>query len=305
MALRGDVEPALVQYRHSLDDLRQISIAREVKLRLGFAQHLLAYVQDTQSARAEALHAAIETERLLGEIEAQAGKLDAAQTHFEKALKLADSIDDAFVLAKLHENVGLLHTQRGDLARSMASFDEAERSYRAYGNQVCAIGITENNRAYAYMMSSQHDKAIPHLHRSLTFFESARMPHQEAICHANLAEAYLHTDALELAERHSLRGLRFEDVSIRPQCLYVLGHVKRKQFAFDEAERLCKDAIADAQQSQDVWALAPAYAALAETYRDWGRLDDAQTAFEQAIAQNVQLGQHGEAERLNILKAQS
>lgn len=84
--------------------------------------------------------------------------------------------------------------------------------------------------------------------------------------------------------------MRREEVYARPYCLYVLGHVRRVQARFAEAESYCRQAITAAEEIQDLWGLAPSWRALGEVLREMGRNEDAHSAFEEALEIFEKLG---------------
>ena len=85
-------------------------------------------------------------------------------------------------------------------------------------------------------------------------------------------------------------ALANEEVLVRPQALYILGHVRRLQQRFVEAQQFCEEALASAETNQDPWSRAYALRTLAEVFRDWGKLDEAHTALEQARTAFATLG---------------
>jgi tetratricopeptide (TPR) repeat protein len=70
----------------------------------------------------------------------------------------------------------------------------------------------------------------------------------------------------------------------------MLGHIRRAQQRFGEAERYGQEAVAAGEERQDLWALGPAWLALGECYRDAGRVDEARQAFQQGLQIYKQLG---------------
>ncbi|MCL5999481.1 MAG: tetratricopeptide repeat protein [Chloroflexi bacterium] len=105
-----------------------------------------------------------------------------------------------------------------------------------------------------------------------------------------LSEAHVNLGNVQSAEALAWRALAHEETSVRPYCLYVLGHVRRLQGRYDEAEHFCKDALASADAIGDLWAAGPAWHVLGEIYRDWGRPNDARAAFDEALHLYEQLG---------------
>ena len=111
-----------------------------------------------------------------------------------------------------------------------------------------------------------------------------------ALNEANLAEACFYLEEIEKAEDYAEQGLRRGEEAVRPYCLYVLGHVRRVQSRYAEAESYCRRAIAAAEELQDLWTLAPAWRALGETYRDARRVGEARSAFEHVLNIYQKLG---------------
>jgi tetratricopeptide (TPR) repeat protein len=111
-----------------------------------------------------------------------------------------------------------------------------------------------------------------------------------ALNEANLAEAHANLNEAEPAEKFVLRALAREEPAVQAQCLYVLGHVRRLQRRFEEAEQLCQQAIAAAVANSDPWSEAYAWRTLGDVYRDWGQLPAARQAFETALARCSAIG---------------
>ena len=106
---------------------------------------------------------------------------------------------------------------------------------------------------------------------------------------------------MEQAEQYAQQGLRREEAFARPYCLYVLGQIRRVQSRFGESEDYCRQAIAAAEEIQDLWGLAPSWRALGECLRDAGSHQDAQSAFEKALEIFERLGVEQEVRVMKTL----
>jgi tetratricopeptide (TPR) repeat protein len=168
--------------------------------------------------------------------------------------------------------------------------EAAGRLYAAAGNLVCAVGVTQTNLSYAYLVVRRYAEAQPPARRALEFFGELNHPYWLALNEANLAEACFYLGEIDEAEALARQGLRREEVVVRPYCLYILGHVRRVQGRLAEAETLCREAITAAEELEDLWGLAPAWRALAETLRDAGRQEAAQAALGEVLAIYRRLG---------------
>ena len=203
----------------------------------------------------------------------------AARTHYTNALAQAAQGATDHQRAKLHEVLGILEARYADLEPAVEHIEAAGRYYQAAGNIVCAVGVTHTNLSYAYLVKRRYEDAVAPALRALKFFGELNHPYWLALNEANLAEACFYLEEIEKAEDYAELGLRRGEEAVRPYCLYVLGHVRRVQSRYAEAESYCRQAIAAAEELQDLWGLAPAWRALGETYRDARRIGEARSAF--------------------------
>jgi tetratricopeptide (TPR) repeat protein len=236
------------------------------------------------------LQARFELEVLQGEIENVVGNYAAAHAHFTNALAIASPLNDEYRLAKSHEALGILEARYAHLGVAVEHIQAAGRHYQATGNLVCAVGVTNTNLSYAYLVKRRYADAVPPAQTALAFFTELNHPYWLALNEANLAEAYFYLGQLEKSEEMAMMGLGREEVVVRAYCLYTLAHVRRVQRCYPEAERLCREAIEMAEKQQDPWALAPGWRALGETYRDAGNLAEAHAAFQQVLNLFQRLG---------------
>ncbi len=286
----GEIDHALAEYRHSLESVNALRATQAVNLRINIGRRALAYLGDSQQARLEVSHARFDLEVLQGQIEDAAGYYTAARTHYTNALNLASHLPNEHHWAKLHEALGILEARYAHLEAAVEHIQAAGRHYQATGNLLCAIGVTNTNLSYAYLVKRRYADAVPPAQTALDFFNELNHPYWLALNEANLAEAYVYLGELDKAEAYAKRGLQREEVVVRPYCLYVLGHVRRAQMRFIAAEQFCQEAIEAGETLQDPWALGPAWRALGETYRDANRPTDAHGAFEQVLKIYQRLG---------------
>lgn len=283
LAETGAIDQALAAYRRSLDSITKLRATQEIDLRLDMGRRALVFLGDNEQARQEALQARVNLEVLQGEIEDNAGNYQAARAHYQHALAAAQACANDHRLAKIYEAFGILEARYAHLEPAIAYLQAAGRHYEAAGNLVCAVGMTNASLAFAYLLKRRYAEAIAPAETALAFFQQLNHAYWQAINEAYLAEAWFYLGDLAKAEHFAHQGLQREEVVVRPYCLHVLGHVRRVQQRFAEAERYCREAIADADTRQDLWALGPAWLALGETYRAAGRQVEAQTAFQESL----------------------
>lgn len=286
----GEIDRSLAEYRRSLESLHNLRLTQTVNVHTNIARRALWYVHDLSQARNEANQARLDLELLQGEIEDMAGNYAAARMHYTNALAQVGQSTNDHKRAKLHEVLGILESRYAHLEAAVEHIQAAGRYYHAAGNIVCAVGVTNTNLSYAYLVKRRYAEAVPPALKALEFFGELNHPYWLALNEANLAEACFYLEEIEKAEAYAQQGLRREEVFARPYCLYVLGHIRRVQSRFAEAESYCRQAIAAAEEIDDLWGLAPSWRALGECLRDAGRAVDAQSAFEEALEIFEKLG---------------
>jgi tetratricopeptide (TPR) repeat protein len=292
-----------MEYRRSLEDVTALRATQEVRLRTRVGQRALIYLGDIAQARNEVMQARFDLEVLEGEIEETTGDFAAAYAHYAAALALAGSSVDHHRLAKLYEVLGILEARYLRIEAALEHFAAAGHHYAATGNLVCSVGVTNTNISYANLAARRYAAAVPPAQCALAFFSELDHPYWLALNEANLAEAYFYLGELDKAEAFAQRGLRREEIVVRPYCLYVLGHVRRVQGRLGEAERFGKEAISAGETLQDAWALGPAWRALSETSHAARRVDDRDHALAQALRIYRQLGVEAEVAYAEALAA--
>ena len=290
LAQRGDIDAALIAYRAGLDSLSALRPMHPVTLRTELALQMLERTRDASATRREAVLAQFDLEIVLGYIEELSGDMDTARRHMLTARDLMRDTNDPVRLAKANEALGLLEARRLNVDAAVEHLEEAGRQYQAYGNIVCAVGMTNTNVAFAHLLARQFDQAVVPAQRAVDFFEGINQPYFLSNSEACLAEAFANTGRLRDAESLAWRALAHEEVSARPYALDVLAHIRRQQARFGEAEQFCKESISGATANGDAWNLALAWRTLGEVYRDSGKQLEAHDAFEHALAAFIPLG---------------
>ena len=290
LAMRGDIEQSLREYRASLDMHDALNAAKPIRLRVEMARQMHVRARDIATAQREAMHAKLDAELLLGQIEEDAGQLEQARARYLDALTLARASNDAVRLAKTCELLGILEARCLNVDTALTFLTEAGGHYQSYGNTVCAVGMTKSNIAFTYLMARRYRDAVTPLQEAIVFFESVQQPYYLALGQANLAEAFVNLGDADQAEPLAWLALAHEETSIRPNCLYVLAHVRRLQHRYSDAIVFAQDAITEAETIQDPWAGAYALRALADIYRDWAMPDEALRAHARARSAFEQLG---------------
>ncbi len=280
----GQIDSALEEYRKTLNSITlfELQISR-IRAHTQIGSVYILREPDPSQAQTALDKAQIEVEIQNGRLQDYHGTPTQARRHLLQALSLAEVTKDKQILARVHEQLGVLEAHQENLTQAEFHLQESGKYYRNCGLIAAAMGGVNTNLSCAYIMARQYAKAIEPAEAAIQFFEAAKQPYWVALNLANLAEAHFYLNHDDQAERCAYRGLNMEETVVRAYCLYVLGHIERQHGHFEAAEKNCLAAIQAAQETHDLWAEGPAYRALGEVYRDWGKTVDAQQAFDKVL----------------------
>lgn len=304
LAEDGRIEQSLQEFRRGLESVQRLRRTEEAEFHLQMGRRLYSRLGDIEGARREGVEARIALNVYQARIEEVTGHYQSAQAYYTDALKLAEQTTDLQRLAKIHQGLGFLEARLGNTSAAVLHAEEAERLYQLLGDQIGAIGVPNSIRCVAYILNKEYASAVGPAEIALEYFAVLNHSYWSALNETYLAEAWLYLDDLDQAERYAQSALHREEVMVRPYCLFILGHVRRIQQRFDEAERYCREAIASGEELEEPSALAPAWSALGETLRDVGRIDEAQSAFEESLTLWQQLHNQQEVELIQSMIAE-
>jgi tetratricopeptide (TPR) repeat protein len=170
-----------------------------------------------------------------------------ARSYLRLALGCAEKAGDIREIARIHNNVGIVLTQEGDLRGAARECERAAQSMREIGDQNTLASIEVNIGAIYYRLG-EFDRALEHYDDSLQISLAIGARPIESIVRSNLGEIYRR-----------------------------LGRLAESADQLMISAELCR-------QTDDDLGLAEAYRQLAETYIALDQLAEAERAAEQAYA---------------------
>jgi tetratricopeptide (TPR) repeat protein len=206
-------------FRRALDRADAPDVRAGVLLSLAHVEAERGSVADGLSLCDEALAEADLSSGLTGRITAQQGLLrmragegDAALEAFAKALSLLGS--DSLDVARIHNNRGNVHLQRGVARSAAADYEQASRIFRARDEEVEAAKV-EHNLGLTYLLTGDIVAALMQMDRARAVL-APLSPVYAAACDQDRAEvlwaAGLTNDAAEtlrsVARALGARGMR-------------------------------------------------------------------------------------------------
>jgi len=166
--------------------------ALAVLVLIGLAWKQTSYWRDSEALWTRALASTVRNSPAhlnLGLALAGRGQVDAAITHYQKALELKPNSSNA------HNNLGLALAQRGQVDEAIANFQKAVEIKPDYANAHQNLGVALEGRG-------QSDAAIAHYQRALEL-----KPDYPDITHNNLGSALARRGQLDAAIVHFRKAL--------------------------------------------------------------------------------------------------
>jgi tetratricopeptide (TPR) repeat protein len=191
--------------------------------------------------------------------------LEAAREDVERALELAQSLDDHRTMANVYFQASLVSERMGHwvLARSYA---ERAKAYYEQLNDERNVGRLLNNLGGLNFQLGKPERAVEDLKSAYTVLLDKGSDAEAANVVSSLAHVHLMTGQVESAEkeaRHALELLEGREdflLDIAPTQL-VLGRSLMEQCRLDEAQEMLRTAEASAEQLESISHRAAAWMA--------------------------------------------
>jgi tetratricopeptide (TPR) repeat protein len=260
----GEVKQAiefLTRARGLAEDAMFSDVDRaEVLFRLGACRYQLSSIQTAVGLFNEALTLAersrLPCDRLRADILHWRSRcyrrqrdFEAAREDVERALELAEALEDARTVARVYFQASLVAERQGQwlLARKYA--EQAKARFEDIADRA-TVGKLLNNLGGLNFLLGKPDEAVEHLQESFKVLLDHGSEADAARAVSSLAQVHLRTGEIESAEEHArqalkLLGARVDVVDEIGNAQLVLGHSLLLQDRLDEAE----EAFAVAEQS--------------------------------------------------------
>ena len=190
---------------------------------------------------------------------------EAAREDVERALELADTLNDKATCAHVYFQASLLAERNGRyvLARSYA--ERAKGLYEEVSDQVNAGNLLNNLGGLNFLLGKP-DEAIAHLKDAFRVALEVGSDLNAAYAVSSMAQVHLRTGQLELAEQHARHALellagREEVLEEVGNAQLVLGRSLMEQGRLDEAEEVFARAEASLEQVSSASHSAAAWVA--------------------------------------------
>jgi tetratricopeptide (TPR) repeat protein len=256
--------------------------------------------REFSEGKRELMMAQYETGLLQAMLAASQGEFVEAQQQYQQVLSLAEEMDYAEGIAKVHRNLAHVLARQAKLAESIAHSQQAIQYYEQIGDQL-RMAMVQMNLPAAYIQAKQFKEAVDSAQQVLPFFEKIQNPHFIAITAANLAEAYFELGDIQQAEEYAFYVMRQEDPHAHPYGLFTLALVRRQQGQLDHARTVLVQAQKLAESNGDSYLLAYVQRLLGEVLIAENEQDEGYNLLQKAIEQFIKLDMKHEADQTEKL----
>lgn len=257
------------------------------------------------AAKREARLAECQLCNLFGEIEESEGRYQEALLSYQKALVLAQMLDDAASLAQTYRNLGALLGSRLQKAdEAVAYMQKAMRYYEQLGDRH-SLETTRSNLSAIYLQTGQFAAALATATKAYRFFQAINAPYQAAVEAVNLAEAYFELGQPMEAETYARQALDLEERLTYPYALFTLGRIEGQRGNHHSAQSHLHQAIRTAELNEDFYMKAYAERELGKAFLAAGNQNEAQQALTTAQQTFQQLSMTQEVQETEKLLALS
>jgi transcriptional regulator with XRE-family HTH domain len=257
----GELRPALdvlarareLSEQHGFSDVDRA----DVLYRMGVCRYKLTSINTAQTLLSEALDLAdrsgMPCDRLRSHIlewrsrcSRRQRDFEAAREDIERALELAERLDDTLTVAHVTFQASIVAERDGHWLRARALAERAKELYEAHGDQL-NLGRMLNNLGGLNYLLGKSDDAITYLKRAFSVALEVGSEPDAAQAVSSLAQVHLGSGEWTLAEeqsRHALELLegRPDFLDETGNALIVLGRSLMEQDRLEEAEQAFAEA---------------------------------------------------------------
>src|SRR5919204_443903 len=193
---------------------------------------------------------------------------EAAREDVERALELAEGLNDRRAVANAYFEASLVAERQGQWVRAR-TYAERARAYLEQLNDERSMGRLLNNLGGLSLMLGKPEQAIDYLKAAFATALEVDSDEDAAVASGSLATVHLQLQEYEQAEQHARHALRLLEGRIDwlheivPSQL-TLGRALMEQGRLDDAETCFQQAEANAEQFESVSHRAAAWVALGD-----------------------------------------
>ncbi|MCS6795029.1 MAG: tetratricopeptide repeat protein [Raineya sp.] len=210
-----------------------------------------------------------------------------ALTYAQKALTLAEKIQDTASMAYNHTLVGVLYKNMGDYDKAIMHYTKAIPLNKAANNPQGNAGIY-NNLAFVYRLQGRYSLSLDYYLKALEFFEKdPKFAKQKSNVLNNIGSLYQDQKNYEKALDYFNQSLevakQIGDTLGIAFAYNNMGEVYLKQDKFQEAKQNFFTSLVWKKQKKHIRSIASGYGNLGLVYQQENKLDSALYYFQESL----------------------
>jgi tetratricopeptide (TPR) repeat protein len=207
------------------------------------------------------------------------GDLDAADSFYRSAKKLADGLRDRRLSGMIEQNLAITSATAGRPKQALNHFLVALEAFEATKNEQASLWVL-NNLGNLYMRQGSYELAADALRRALALAEKLCDVATEGIVEENRARLFLATGKLDDAEEAATRALGIaaqrRDGTRQAAAITALARAKRQRDpTMPEIRALLEIALQQADNGGDAELKSEILREISEVYEDYGEMEKA------------------------------
>ena len=209
----------------------------------------------------------------LGNVQNARGFPDIALDYFIEALKHAEMGNDQGRLAKINNNIGIVHYISGDLDQSLKYFKKSANLLIGLGDTLGAV-FAFNNTGGIYISQKKHVEALAYFQRGYKLSLALGDIHAESVLLSGIGSTHAEAGDYDEAKAPLYRALELKNElgnkNSATHTLMALGDVYIAQKNLDSAKYFYSELLAVAQELELAEEQKKAYKALSDIHEQKG-----------------------------------
>lgn len=214
-------------------------------------------------------------------------KLDSAVQYFNQSLELCRSLEYSEGIARVTNNLGLIHDYLGNYDRAIAFYYQSLEIEQETNNNE-GIATTYLNIGTIYYYLKEYDKALDYMTNSLRLYQLEKYEDGILRCFTNIGTIYAEIGISESALSYSMKALdlsrRMNNPDVEAANLNNIGEIYYSENNFVKSIDYYNQALVIEKEFNDRWSQANTTRNIGLVYLKQKKYTDAERFFNEALS---------------------
>lgn len=226
------------------------------------------------------------SENLFGTIYASRGYLKSAKVHFQKGLGVIDPVKDKSIVALIENNLGIVCNIEGNYDEAYSYFRRALTYFEGLKDHQ-HIAEIRHNLGMVFMQKKEYENALKEYDASINVSIAARYYPTLAISYVSKAHIYCEMNDYAFANAFADKGMeisyKINDKLTIAEIYKIKGIIERKNKHFEASENYFFSSLRLNKEFDNELNYAESAVELAVLYKAFGKTEDADKYFNEAL----------------------